>query len=190
MQVSMFTILSSALLLAVIDLSFVRAVVDVIMDKIPFPFDYDDNETINNITYNPDGSQVRANSAASIKFIRRVKIKRDFFLPWQGPELRADFDVGDDSNGAGAADAPPGKKEVLKSEITTYVGAVLNKQECWEKSACIIGRRTSGFAAKDVVFLLAEKFVPDWKYTLDLVKAGSQNVISCREFQCSTKRKQ
>lgn len=45
------------------------------------------------------------------------------------------------------------RKHILKAEITTVVGAALNKQQCWEKSACVFGRRTRSFAAKDVVLL-------------------------------------
>ena len=72
-----------------------------------------------------------------------------------GPESRIDFDVenmdgDDDGNGDGGAKL---KKSLLKEEITTVVGALLSKQQCWEKTACVVGRRTSRFAAKDVFFM-------------------------------------
>ena len=43
--------------------------------------------------------------------------------------------------------------EVLKDGITTVVGAVLDKQQCWEKAACLLGRETRQIAAKDLIFL-------------------------------------
>ena len=44
-------------------------------------------------------------------------------------------------------------QEELKGEITTVVGAVLGKQQCWERSACTLGKRTRSFAAKDLLFM-------------------------------------
>ena len=37
-------------------------------------------------------------------------------------------------------------------EITTLVGAVLNKQRCWDRTACFVGARSNVFVAKEVVF--------------------------------------
>ena len=44
-------------------------------------------------------------------------------------------------------------QEELKGEITTVVGAVLGKQQCWERTACTLGKRTKSFAAKDLFFM-------------------------------------
>ena len=44
-------------------------------------------------------------------------------------------------------------KDELKGEITTVVGAVLGKQQCWERTACTLGKRTKSFAAKDVFLM-------------------------------------
>ena len=47
----------------------------------------------------------------------------------------------------------PNKADLLKDEVTTVVGAMLAKQQCWERTACMLGKRTKSFAAKDVVFM-------------------------------------
>ena len=48
---------------------------------------------------------------------------------------------------------PLQNNEMLKDGITTVVGAVLDKQQCWEKAACLVGRETRPIAAKDLIFL-------------------------------------
>ena len=51
--------------------------------------------------------------------------------------------------------------ERLKDGLTTVVGAVMQKQQCWEKTACTVGAYLhSATQAKDVVFILAEKVSP------------------------------
>ncbi len=73
-------------------------------------------------------------------------------------------------------------------------GAVLGKQECWEKSACFLGWRTRWFAAKELVLLMAEKVLPEtWESTLDLVREGMEGERAferCVQFNCSTSRQQ
>ena len=49
--------------------------------------------------------------------------------------------------------AKESRKEELKEEITTVVGAVLTKQQCYEKTACKIGKKASNFAGKDLLFM-------------------------------------
>ena len=49
--------------------------------------------------------------------------------------------------------SPLKNNEVLKDGITTVVGAVLDKQQCWEKAACLLGRETRQIAARDLIFL-------------------------------------
>merc|ERR1711971_633443 len=90
------------------------------------------------------------------------------------PSNRIDEDVGEQV-----------EKEELKGEITTVVGAVLGKQQCWERTACTLGKRTKSFAAKDLLFMVAEKAVPSWRETLDLVRGGSADSINCGSFDCS-----
>ena len=34
---------------------------------------------------------------------------------------------------------------------------------------------------------MAERIVPSWDYTLDLVKKGSQEVLDCEAFECAPK---
>ena len=45
------------------------------------------------------------------------------------------------------------KQERLKSGLTTIVGAVMRKQNCWERSACTVGSYMSAVQAKDVFFM-------------------------------------
>eukprot|EP00095_Tigriopus_kingsejongensis_P008202 maker-scaffold895_size84271-snap-gene-0.34 protein:Tk08202 transcript:maker-scaffold895_size84271-snap-gene-0.34-mRNA-1 annotation:"hypothetical protein DAPPUDRAFT_329459" len=132
-----------------IDLSIIRATVDVLMDK-----------------FLPSGSG-----------------ELDFSNDIHGPIPRRDMNVEEfiEKNR---------RQEDLKQEITTVVGAVLDKQECYQRTACMIGRKASSFAAKDVMFIMAEKIVPSWKYTLDLIKNGSQDALDCAAFTCSPESKE
>ncbi|TRY70530.1 hypothetical protein TCAL_08706 [Tigriopus californicus] len=132
-----------------IDLSIIRATVDVVLDK-----------------FMPGSSEDAMDLSNDIS----------------GPIPRRDVDVEELLEKSH-------KKEMLKQEITTVVGAALLKQECYQRTACMIGHRASGFAAKDVLFIMAEKIVPSWKYTLDLIKNGSQRALDCDTFICSTERR-
>ena len=108
----------------VIDLDVISVAVDMVLDKfLPFGSDDDDDDNVKQASYYDDTGN---------------KL-----------ESRIDVEVLDDDREDGGG----GKKVVLKDEITTVVGALLDKQECWEKSACVLGRRTSHFAAKDVFFM-------------------------------------
>eukprot|EP00094_Tigriopus_californicus_P009032 TCALIF_08706-PA protein Name:"Protein of unknown function" AED:0.07 eAED:0.07 QI:0/0.5/0.66/0.66/0.5/0.66/3/382/186 len=133
----------------IIDLSIIRATVDVVLDK-----------------FMPGSSEDAMDLSNDIS----------------GPIPRRDVDVEELLEKSH-------KKEMLKQEITTVVGAALLKQECYQRTACMIGHRASGFAAKDVLFIMAEKIVPSWKYTLDLIKNGSQRALDCDTFICSTERR-
>ena len=44
-------------------------------------------------------------------------------------------------------------KETFGTSATTLIGAMLNKQKCYERSACIMGKYLSEFNAKDLTFL-------------------------------------
>lgn len=133
-----------------IDLSIIRATVDVVLDK-----------------FMPGSSE------------DGIDLSNDI----SGPIPRRDVDVEELMEKSH-------KKEMLKQEITTVVGAALLKQECYQRTACMIGHRASSFAAKDVLFIMAEKIVPSWKYTIDLIKSGSQRALDCDTFICSTERRQ
>ena len=43
--------------------------------------------------------------------------------------------------------------EFLREGMTTVVGAIMNKQRCWERTACALGRMSQKVAAKEVVFM-------------------------------------
>lgn len=45
------------------------------------------------------------------------------------------------------------KAERVKDGLTTMVGAVMQKQQCWEKTACTVGAYIKTVHAKDVLFL-------------------------------------
>ena len=100
---------------AVIDLNFIRATVDLLLEKfVPFTL----GANINRYTVNELDPALR----------------------------RSDVEIEDRV-------VALERKEELKAEITTVVGAVLSKQQCWEKTACLIGLRTRNIAAKDVFFM-------------------------------------
>ena len=44
-------------------------------------------------------------------------------------------------------------KETFGTSATTLIGAMLNKQKCYERSACIMGKYLSEFNGKDLTFL-------------------------------------
>ena len=44
-------------------------------------------------------------------------------------------------------------KESMKSGLTTIIGSVMQKQQCWERSSCIFGDSVKDFPAKDVTFM-------------------------------------
>jgi hypothetical protein len=44
-------------------------------------------------------------------------------------------------------------KEAMRSGATTLLGAFMDKQQCWERAACILGTFASGMSAKDVAFM-------------------------------------
>ncbi len=46
------------------------------------------------------------------------------------------------------------KHRNLRNGVTALVGAVLQKQQCWENTACRIGYYLEPVAAKDVIFVL------------------------------------
>lgn len=70
-----------------------------------------------------------------------------------GPASRIDYNVEGNESQQNEAWLNDEKKEVLKTEVTTVVGAILNKQQCWERTMCSMGRRSRNFAAKDIFFL-------------------------------------
>jgi hypothetical protein len=72
------------------------------------------------------------------------------------PRNRIDVDIESEDEASDLLE--PSKKEMLKEEITTVVGAVLAKQKCWERTACIVGKRTKAFVAKDVVFMYVKRW--------------------------------
>ena len=45
------------------------------------------------------------------------------------------------------------KHRNLRNGVTALVGAVLQKQQCWENTACRVGQYLEGVAAKDVIFM-------------------------------------
>ena len=44
------------------------------------------------------------------------------------------------------------KQENFKSGLTTVIGAVMQKQKCWEQCCCIIGSLIKNIPGKDLVF--------------------------------------
>ena len=44
------------------------------------------------------------------------------------------------------------KQENFKSGLTTVIGAVMQKQKCWEQCCCIIGSFIKDTPGKDLVF--------------------------------------
>jgi len=87
------------------------------------------------------------------------------------------------------------KAERLKDGLTTVVGAVMQKQQCWEKTACTVGAYLhSATQAKEVVFILAEKVSPSsWAPTLDIIKRSAYSnhpsVGQCRQvFECDARK--
>ena len=45
------------------------------------------------------------------------------------------------------------KHKNLKNGVTALIGAVLQKQQCWENTACRVGFYITPVAAKDVLFM-------------------------------------
>ena len=45
------------------------------------------------------------------------------------------------------------RAERVKDGLTTMVGAVMQKQQCWEKTACTVGTFIKTVQAKEVIFL-------------------------------------
>ena len=45
------------------------------------------------------------------------------------------------------------KQESVKGGLTTMIGAVMQKQKCWEKCCCIIGSFLKNNPGKDILFL-------------------------------------
>ena len=45
------------------------------------------------------------------------------------------------------------RQERLRSGLTTIVGAVMQKQNCWDRAACTIGSYLMPIQAKDVLFM-------------------------------------
>ena len=44
-------------------------------------------------------------------------------------------------------------KEYATTGATTLIGAMLNKQKCYERSACILGKYLSDFSGKDLTIM-------------------------------------
>jgi hypothetical protein len=44
------------------------------------------------------------------------------------------------------------KQENFKSGLTTVIGAVMQKQKCWEQCCCIIGSFIKDTPGKDLIF--------------------------------------
>ena len=44
-------------------------------------------------------------------------------------------------------------KEYATTGATTLIGAMLNKQKCYERSACILGKYLSDFSGKDLTLM-------------------------------------
>ena len=46
-----------------------------------------------------------------------------------------------------------GKQRNLRNGVTALIGAVLQKQQCWENTACRLGYFLEPVAAKEVIFM-------------------------------------
>ncbi|CAB4058562.1 unnamed protein product [Lepeophtheirus salmonis] len=83
---------------------------------------------------------------------------------------------------------PSPEDEVLRRGITTVIGALMNKQECWIKTACIIGDYSRTLKIKEFLIIVAKKIAPpEWKKTMDVFVSASNNETDCRTFLCSPK---
>ena len=45
------------------------------------------------------------------------------------------------------------RTERVKDGLTTMVGAVMQKQQCWEKTACTVGTYLNTVQGKEVIFV-------------------------------------
>ena len=66
------------------------------------------------------------------------------------------------------------KTEALKAGVTTLVGAMMQKQECWQRAFCIFGDNIKLYPVPKGVFLLAAKQLPaGWQGTVDIVEKST-----------------
>lgn len=110
-------------MVAVIDLEVISAAVDMAIDR-----------------FLPSR---KSSKGASANHANDITARIDVL----GPEMDGD----EDSTATTAAVEQ--KKDMIKDHVTTVVGAILQKQQCWERTVCTVGKRARDFAAKDLVFL-------------------------------------
>lgn len=85
------------------------------------------------------------------------------------------------------ADTPDPAREEIKEKITTFVGAALGEQECWQRSACLAGEYAANLPGKDVIFIVLDRLAPaSWTHTLSTIKQSATYVQDCSRFVCST----
>lgn len=83
------------------------------------------------------------------------------------------------------------REEKVRDGLTSILGGIMGKQQCWEKMFCGIGEMGKSISGTSVAFLILKSSVPStWtktRQTIDLIKQGTRGDCQ-KKFKCDSKR--